>query len=158
MILLDTTVLSNYALVDQLHRLRLFARGRALATDVVLAEFEEGIARNLFSSPDITWIRRTRIRGGEEGRLFQRFSMRLGAGEASCLAVAIQRKHDFLTDDMDARKAALREGVRVSGSVGVLVNLINRELIHLEEGNRILRDFIASGYFSPVEKLDELLS
>ncbi len=105
---------------------------------MVLAEFAAGISLKLFPTTDTTWIRRTGIRGGVERRLFQRFNQRLGAGEASCLAVAIQRNHDILTDDMDARKTALREGVCVSGSVGVLATLIKREKIELDEGNRIL--------------------
>tara|TARA_Y100001934_G_scaffold203177_1_gene239496 strand:- start:916 stop:1212 length:297 start_codon:yes stop_codon:yes gene_type:complete len=98
------------------------------------------------------------MRGTKERLSFIQFNLRLGAGEASCLAVAIHRKHDILTDDMDARMTAQREGVRVSGSVGVLVNLIRRNTIDLEEGNRILQDLIAAGYYSPVDALDGLIT
>ena len=56
MILLDNTVLSNFALVGQLHLLRLFCHGRALTTDIVYAEFEEGVALKHFSAADTSWI------------------------------------------------------------------------------------------------------
>ena len=157
MILIDNTVLSNYALTDRLCLLRAFCVGRGMTTDAVLSEFQAGAERNLFKETDISWVRQTKIRDRAERRLFQALRARLGAGEASCLAVAIRRKHNLLTDDMDAREVALREGVRLSGSVGVLVSLINRRRISLDEGNAALWELIAAGYFSPVESLDGLI-
>jgi predicted nucleic acid-binding protein len=156
-ILIDNTVLSNYALIDRLQLLQLFCGGQGMTTDAVLAEFHAGTARRLFKGRDITWIRRTGIRGESERLLFEHFQKRLGAGEASCLAVAIHRKHGILTDDMDARKVARRAGIQVSGSVGVLVTMVKQRVIDLQEGNKTLQELISAGYFSPVEELDGLL-
>ena len=77
--------------------------------------------------------------------------------EASCLSLAIHRNYDLLTDDLDTRQLAAREGVSVSGTVGVLVSLVKESVISLKEGNRILKAFIDTGYFSPVETLDDLV-
>ena len=128
-----------------------------LTTRAILEEFQEGVENDLFPETDITWIRQTDLRGRAEQLLFQRFRNRLDAGEASCLSIAIHRNHDLLTDDLDARRLARREGVRISGSVGVLISLVRRTAIEQEEGNRILRQFIDTGYFSPVETLDDLV-
>ena len=89
--------------------------------------------------------------------LFEIFSKRLGVGESSCLAIAISRGYDLLSDDMAVRKIAMRKGVRFSGSIGVLLELIRINRISLEKGNAILSSFIKHGYFSPVDKLNELI-
>ncbi len=61
------------------------------------------------------------------------------------------------SDDMAVRKIALQEGIRLSGSIGVLLELIRTEKMSLETGNNILKEFIACGYFSPIDRLDEFL-
>jgi predicted nucleic acid-binding protein len=38
--------------------------------------------------------------GPEERAHFTRSRMQLGVGEASCLAIAIVRRYDFLSDEM----------------------------------------------------------
>jgi predicted nucleic acid-binding protein len=58
---------------------------------------------------------------------------------------------------MDARKIALREGISLSGSVGVLVTQVRREIMLLSEANEVLQNMTASGYYAPVEKLDDLI-
>lgn len=81
----------------------------------------------------------------------------MGAGESSCLALSISRGYDLLSDDMAVRKIAMREGVRLSGSIGVLLELIRINGISVEKGNIILKGFIKHGYFSPADRLDELI-
>jgi predicted nucleic acid-binding protein len=55
------------------------------------------------------------------------------------------------------RKMALREGLRVSGSIGVLIELIYKNIITLERGNELLKGFINKGFFSPVKRLDHFI-
>ncbi len=82
---------------------------------------------------------------------------RLAAGESSCLAIAMHRKYDLLSDDTAVRKIALQEGIRLSGSIGVLLELIRQEKISIQTGNTILKGFIDCGYFYPADRLDEFL-
>ena len=98
-----------------------------------------------------------KIEPSQEEFLFRLFSESLGKGESSCLSIAILRDQEVLTDDMDARKLAQRRGVPVSGTIGVLVEVIREGLSSIEEGNTMLSDMIERGYFSPVEALDELI-
>jgi len=156
-ILINTTVLSNFALARAVPLLMVFCGGEGRATDQVLAEFEAGVQRRILPATPLHWLKRVKLRGPRERALFLQMRTRLGAGEASCLAIAMVRGYDFLTDDMKARRVAQTEGVTVSGSIGVLMELIRTHKLTLDEGNNILKMFIQHGYFSPIKRLDELL-
>lgn len=157
MILLDNTVLSNFALVGELRLLEEYCGDSGATTSYVFREFERGVREGFFVNSELEWLRRLNFEGEKERQLFENLSKRLGAGEASCLAIAMHRGFGFLSDDMAVRKIALREGIRLSGSVGVLLELIRGGSISLERGNEILRGFIRFGYFSPMDRLDGLL-
>lgn len=87
MMLIDNTVLSNFALVDELGLLKDYCKNKGCMTNHVLAEFEQGIRQGIF----------------------------------------------------------------------IDVKLIRKDRIRLETGNKVLRDFIVYGYFSPVDRLNEFL-
>lgn len=155
MILLDNTVLSNFALVKQMALLKEYCGDKAASTNNVFDEFKQGVKERIFADTEFEWIRRVDL-NEKENTMFLNFCKKLGKGEASCLAIAISRGHDLLSDDMAVRKIALREGVRFSGSIGVLLELTRMGRIGLEKGNEILNGFIKCGYYSPVNKLDGL--
>ena len=157
MILIDNTVLSNFALAGKLPVLENYCKDKGVTTKEVLMEFERGINAGIFTNINLIWLKIIDLANEEEKLLFMNIRKKLGAGEASCLAVAINMGYDLLTDDMAVRKIALREGIRLSGSVGVLLELIRLKEISIEMGNKILKDFIKYGYFSPVDRLDDLL-
>lgn len=157
MILIDNTVLSNFALVGSLRSVRRFCRGRGLTTRAVYQEFQAGVEKRVFQDTNLSWLRLTHLRNQPEKQRFIRYHRRLGAGEASCLAVASSRGHSLLTDDMMARKEAYRSGIVVSGSLGVLVALIRNGDLTLVEGNALLQVFLTTGYFSPINRLDDLI-
>jgi len=155
MILLDNTVLSNFALVKQMALLKEYCGDKAASTNNVFDEFKQGVKERIFADTEFDWIRGLDL-SEKENTMFLNFCKKLGKGEASCLAIAISRGHDLLSDDMAVRKIALREGVRFSGSIGVLLELTRMGRIGLEKGNEILNGFIKCGYYSPVNKLDGL--
>ena len=155
MILLDNTVLSNFALVKQMSLLKEYCGDKAASTNDVSDEFKQGVKERIFADTEFEWISRLDL-NEKENIMFLNFCKKLGRGEASCLAIAISRGYDLLSDDMAVRKIALREGVRFSGSIGVLLELIRMDRIGIEKGNDILNGFIQCGYYSPINKLDEL--
>lgn len=157
MILLDNTVLSNFALLGEMALLKYYCKDKGSTTTDVLVEFERGVKERIFANTKLDWLKILDLEDIKEKTLFLNLSKRLGMGEASCLAIAIQRGYDLLSDDMAVRKIALREGVRLSGSLGVLLELIRTKRITFEMGNKVLKGFIQYGYFSPVDRLDELL-
>ena len=103
---------------------------------------------------DWSWLPVYALETPEEVRLFAQIHRRLGKGEAACLALAIIRGLKFLTDDIDARRWSQRAGVLVSGTVGILTALVHTGVVSLDEGNRLLAEMIAKGYYAPIERLD----
>jgi len=93
---------------------------------------------------------------GEQG-LYAELSQALGPGEASCLAVAVVRQLTLATDDLAARRAAATRGVKLTGTLGILVRLVREKHLTLAEANNILTDMIALHYRTPVNRLDDLI-
>ena len=156
---MDTTVLSNFALVGELPLLqKILARKglRPLITPQVRAEFRRGIEKGLFAAgANIGWIEVIELTE-EEAEVLSRLGKVLGEGEASCLAVALERNLPLATDDMKARDLARRLGVVVTGTLGILGWAVKAELLSLAQGDEILQAMRERGYFSPVESLKEL--
>lgn len=154
-LLLDNTVLSNFALVGQIDILPKVL-GRPVATTAqVIGEFNDGIARGILSKTNLDWLEIINLEV-EEDEIFQNLLARVNAGEASCLAVAYYRNGRFLTDDRDARKLAAQMQIPVSGTLGILQLLIRLKVLDLSDADQILGQMIRKGYRSPVQKLEEL--
>ncbi len=154
-VVVDTTVLSNFSLVGRLDILKRLFMGELCTTDEVLREIRVGMDRKVLPQTDWSWIKIVEIES--EMHLYSKLCERFGKGEASCLAIALNRGLKILTDDIDARKFAQRRGIPVSGTLGILAAAVEDGIITLEEGNRLLSEMIEKGYYSPVESLDEIL-
>ena len=116
MMLLDNTVLSNFALVGRMELLTVALGSQVATTPQVIDEFNEGIARGRVPETRLDWLEVINLEGKEE-TVFQELLMRVNAGEAACLAVASQRNGRILTDDRDARKLAAQLKIPVSGTL-----------------------------------------
>lgn len=155
MLLLDNTVLSNFALVNRIELLTKALGNQVATTPQVIDEFKDGIARGRLPETRLDWIEILDIEAEEES-LFREIMVRLNAGEASCLAVAARRNGRVLTDDRDARKLAAQLKIPVSGTLGILLRLVQIDVLTTPEANEFLGQMIAAGYRSPVEKLEDL--
>lgn len=155
MLLLDNTVLSNFALVGRIELLTNALGSQIATTPQVMDEFNDGVARGRVPETKLDWLEVINIEAKEE-TVFQELLMRVNAGEAACLAVASQRNGRILTDDRDARKLAAQLKIPVSGTLGVLLRLVEIDTLTLFEANEILGQMVSKGYRSPVQKLEEL--
>lgn len=155
MVLLDNTVLSNFALVNQIELLTKALGSQIATTPQVIDEFNNGVARERLPETKLDWLEVINLETEEE-ELFQELLTRVNLGEAACLAVASQRNGRILTDDRDARKLAAQMKIPVSGTLGVLLRLVQIDMLTLSEANEILERMISQGYRSPVQKLEEL--
>ncbi len=154
-ILLNCTVLSNFALVGRLDLLQEAVGGRAATTEAVFQEFNEGVALGYFPQVSLEWLPVLSL-SSEEQAIFQRLHPRFGAGDASCLAVAQHRGLKVATDDGDSRRYAQRAGIPISGTLGILVQLVRSNILSLQEGNAILAEMIQQGYRAPEADLSVL--
>jgi predicted nucleic acid-binding protein len=165
-VIVDTTVLSNFASIGQLDVLRQLYGSLAISTDVYdeiqagLAEgyrFYEGIEQWVEPLAEGGWIHLTSMSHEPELRYFRELPTRLHRGENSSLAIARHRGWLLLTDDRAARTEATRLGVLVSGSLGCLVLAVERHLCSLLQANNWLQEMIHQGYHSPITDLAPLL-
>lgn len=122
--ILDTSVLSNFALVQRPDLLHMTGSEELVTTVQVMEEIQQGIERGVLPPYDWHWLRVCTVDTPEEVLLFEQLHRRLGKGEAACLALAMGRGLKFLIDDTDARGRAQRAGIPVSGTIGILVVLV----------------------------------
>jgi predicted nucleic acid-binding protein len=90
-----------------------------------------------------------------ENALALMLAHRLGAGERSCLAVAINRGALLATDDRVARQYAQKARLEVTGSLGILVQNVKTGRLSLVQAQSLLDTLRAAGYRSPSQSLDE---
>lgn len=155
--LLDNTVLSNFALVGKPELLRECLGKTAATTRQVMDEFLAGVERGRL--PDTRWDWLTVVELAEDEQAsFEQLLQQLNAGEASCLAVAARRQGRVLTDDRDARKLAAQLRVPVSGTLGVLLYLVEEQRLSLSQANQLLQEMMGKGYRTPVDHLDQFFS
>jgi uncharacterized protein len=166
-IISNTTVISNFVAITQLDRLReLF--GEVFISTEVYEEIQRGLEEGydwyqavntlLDSTSSSDWLKLTSLSGGSELLLYQQMPKRLHQGEASSIAIAHTRQWTFLTDDLAARNEAKRLDIRVSGTVGCLVQLVEQNHCKITQVNQYLSQMIGQGYRSPVRDLAALIN
>lgn len=156
-VVVNNTVLSNFALVHGENLVRKIFEGKLFTPEEVFQELKIGEDRNVVPKRDWLWIQVLRLETVQEQEVFRRLKQRFGIGESACLSLAVHRNQKLLTDDLHVRKYAQRCGIPISGTIGVLVLGITKSLLSLEEGNRLLDQMIEHGYYAPFVKLDGLV-
>jgi predicted nucleic acid-binding protein len=153
LVLLDTTILTNFALVELTSILRDLWGNRVATTEEVLEEYAAGVAAAKLPPQD--WKHLKTITLSSEEQFFGiRMFPKLGRGERSCLAVAIVRGAMLATDDQLARRAALYQGIKLIGTIGILKTSVQSKFLSRIDAQLKLEEMIAAGYYSPVLKLD----
>lgn len=155
-VLLDNTVLSNFSIVRRPDLVRAAFVEQVGTTEQAFQEMQDGVAIGKIPACDWDWLSRVTLTPVEEVQ-FETFYEYLGAGEASCLAVARERGYRLATDDKDARRLARQLGISLAGTIGILAILVKQGELTLVEGDRLLQDMIAAGYRSPLTTLEDLL-
>lgn len=160
-ILFDTCVLSNFALSGSLPLLKSLYSQSAFITDLVVLENLRGIQKGHASlnavrqAVDEGWLHEVSCSTSEEKRLFETLSLSLGAGEASCIAIAARRGYVFACDDRAARREATLCGVVLTGTIGILVKAVKVGAVDLKEANALLKKMVRSGFYAPVGRITE---
>ena len=154
--LLDNTVLLNFALVNQAELIREALGTTAATVREVFGGHLEGIRLDRIPEYDWSWLQIFDLTDSER-QTFEELCISLGAGEAACIAMAIERQYRVLTDDRAGRKIALQKKCAVSGTLGILVRLVDLERLTLSQADKILEQMVAGGYRSPVSSLSELI-
>ena len=102
------------------------------------------------------WILEVPLKTREEWSLFESLSVSLGQGEASSIALARERSLVFACDDKTARREAGILGVRLTGTLGMLLRAVREKLLVRKEADELLARMIKVGFYSPVISLGGL--
>jgi predicted nucleic acid-binding protein len=154
---LNTTVLSNFAYIDQLWVVT--GLSGICTVPVVREELEHGVADHPYLQPaldtlddDIPVAMIPDTVADREAAV----RSRLDAGEAQAFALADVHDGRLLTDDGDARSFAKEQGVTVVGSVGVLLAAIDAGKIDESTADQWLSTWIDEiGYYVPYRSISD---
>ncbi len=166
-VITNTTVISNFAAVERLELLH--ARFETLCiSDHVFEEIQNGLTqgymfyehldRHVFPFFDSGWIILTGLNGTDKFQMYGNLLTTLHSGEASCLSIAFHRQWTFLSDDKTARKIGKELNVPISGTLGILLSLVRRKQISINDADTVLQQMVQYGYYSPVLSLKEILA
>ncbi len=64
----------------------------------------------------------------------------LGSGENACIEIAKKEKAVFVTDDLRARRIASSEGIKITGTLGLILVGVGLGKMTREEGREILKE------------------
>lgn len=92
-----------------------------------------------------------------ERELFGELLRTFGAGEASCIAVALQRGGVVVNDDRTARRRCASRGILVTGTVGILQALCADRIVSTEEADALLARMVEIGFYSPIRRVSDLI-
>lgn len=151
----DNTVLSNFARIEQVNWLRIALVSRSITTVTVSQELRLGESLGIVPVCNWDWLPVVELTA-DEHELRTRLRTNMDAGEAECLAVALSRSGILMTDDRGARNMAKQYGVPVTGTLGALKILIDDGNMTVLRADEYLAKMIAQGFHSPVKSLSEL--
>lgn len=150
-------VMSNFAAIERPDLLRTAFGSRLATSQLAFDELLAGVRLGKLPSLDWPWLPVWTLEE-EEVPYYHRLVSRLNAGEAACLAMALIRNCRILTDDRDGREFARHLKIPLSGTLGVLVRLIDLGVLNLDDADALLSQMTTVGYRSPVASLQELAS
>ena len=153
LVLLDNTILTNFALVGLTPILKELWGKRVATTEEVIEEYAAGEETGKLPRLDWTHLRTIALSSQEKLLTISRFP-KVGSGERSCLIVAIERDAMLATDDQLARCAVLYHGIELMGTIGILKTCVQSKLLFRIDTQLKLDEMVAAGYYSPVLKLD----
>lgn len=158
LLLFDTVVLSNFALVESLHLLEHLPPHSGAVTCEVLDEVASGVSKGYTA---LRTVESMVVSGAfeqvfltpTERNSYTDLLRNLGSGEASCIAVAKERKGIVATDDLLARSICNQLGCSVTGTIGVLDSLFKKNVLSSAQTNELLCAMIQKGFYSPVKRI-----
>lgn len=159
----DTVALSNFALVDRFHLLIARYGQRMRITSEVLDEVLDGIVTGHSSLAAVeAALASGRIGSAESLSTSERDAYRkllriLSPGESSCIVCAKFRQGVVVSDDRTARECCKEHEVVFTGTIGILKAMYLDETLSAGEADDVLHAMIHAGYYSPVQRISDII-
>ena len=160
-VVLDATVLSNFASSGTVDQIVTILK-RPVAVAAVRRELKRGYEQEyefLGDALDHLGDSITVLESSDrDDDTASKIRERLDAGEADSLLGAIEHGGTLATDDLAARRLATEHDVPVTGSIGLLVVGVRRDVVGVETANEWLSDWREKrGYYAPVDQIEDIL-
>ena len=142
-VVFDCCVISNFGLSGSLSVLQRMFSGKACITNFVSAEISRGMQsghRKLASIKEALedgWLKEIALETKEEKTLLETLSISL--------------------DKVARREARLLE-IKLTGTIGILTNAVNKKIIDTSATDAALKKMIALGFYSPITSICEINS
>ncbi len=138
----DSTPLMHFAKVGKLYVLRLLYRKIAITETVYSEVVKEGVLLGKRDALEVKkagkWIE-VREPSGSAAKLAEKY--RIHIGEAKSILLAKEMKALLLINERDGRDAAVKEGVKVKGTIGVISEGVKKRALRKEGAIEILNTF-----------------
>jgi len=139
----DSTPLMHFAKVRKLALLRLLYKKIAITETVHIEVVEDGVLLGKKDALEVKrelgkWIEIKEPKIGAE-KIAEKYRIHLG--EAASIALAKEMKALLLINEREGRNAAVNEGVKVKGTIGVIAEGIKKKALTKKEAVEILNTF-----------------
>ncbi len=154
----DSTVVINFGEIEAFSLLIELYPERIFITEEVRQEiFEESyrtekVLKKYLKEDSINTLV---LSSPAELSLYNEYSKKLHSGEAATIVAASRNNGIVATDDRDARGIARnKEKLKITGSIGILLRSISKNLKTVQEAERLHSKMIEkANYFSPINSL-----
>lgn len=163
--LFDTVTVSNFALAGHFGLLVTRYGQWAMLTPEVLDEVTDGVISGYYG---LSVIEKAVDEGcigvtgtlttAAERRTYRELLHNLAPGEASCIAHAKAGGGVVVTDDHTARQCCNERDVPFTGTIGILKACCTDGTLPLQDADDILGAMIDAGYYSPIQRISDLIS
>ncbi len=82
---------------------------------------------------------------------------KIGKGEASCIAYAMEQRAIVVTDDRAARKQCAIMKIAVTGTIGILKASVLDGHATLDQADELLQKMIKAGFYSPIRSVADIM-
>ncbi|MBS3737021.1 hypothetical protein KGY72_07630 [Candidatus Bipolaricaulota bacterium] len=154
----DSTVLINFGEIKAFNLLiDLYPERIVIAEEVRQDIFEESyrtekVLKKYLKEGSIDTLTLSSL---AELSLYNEYSNKLDPGEAATIVAASRNNGIVATDDRDARRIARnKENLKITGSVGILLRSVSKNLKTVQEAEGLHSKMIEkANYFSPINSL-----
>ncbi len=159
----DNCVLTNFALSDSLDIVKKLYADESYITNYVVVENMKGLLKGylrlakLKDALEEGWLREVTLKSKKEKALFETLSISLGIGESSSIAVAKIRAFVFASDDRVARREAGFLGIRLTGTIGILIKGVRKRIVTHRIADEILGKMIKNGFYTTIKSINEVI-
>lgn len=154
---LDATVLSNFAYLDRVSLLQNL--DRPITTPTIRDELASGTSAYPYLANATAAFSETIPvveLDDESTKLVEQFIDRLDRGEAEALVLAEHHRGLVITDDGVARELARERTIQFTGSIGVLIELVDDDHVTESTADSWLKQWIDdTDYYAPSRELTD---